>query len=107
VNDFESRHPTRGIADPNRRRDRLGVGDGMAEHDGAAPAAWNPHILGRALQRSAKWYSVKPRQVRRDVAALPTGIERDVGRLAEHVDDLEGSGLLTFDAVGVDRVDRS
>ena len=37
--------------------------------------------------------------------ALPTGMQCDVGRVAEHVDDLERGGLLPLDAERVDRVD--
>ena len=71
---------------------------------GAAPAAWKPHILGNVLALPAKWYWVKPRQYAVMLPALPTGIDKDVGRLAKHVDDLEGAGLLSFDAIGIDRV---
>ena len=38
--------------------------------------------------------------------ALPTGIASASRRLAELVEQLEGSRLLAFDPVGVDRVDQ-
>ena len=82
-----------------------GFATGWPSTIGAAPAAWKPHILGRILHRFGEVILREASPVGGDVAGVADGNREDVGRLAEHVDDLEGAGLLALDAVGVDRVD--
>src|SRR5579884_345241 len=56
-----------------------GRATGWPTTNGAAPAAWNPHIRGRAPTRPARWYSTKPRQYAVMLPALPTGIASTSG----------------------------
>src|SRR4051794_27574011 len=96
--------PARGVADPDRGGERLGVQHGLAQHEGrralglptehAGPARRAPEILvlGVALP------------VRGDVAGVADGQAVHVGRVTERLDDLERRGLLALDAEGVDRV---
>jgi len=67
---------------------------------GAAPAAWKPHILAVSCNVQRSVLREAP-PVGGNVAGVADRYRQDVGRLAEHVDDLEGAGLLTLDAIGL------
>ena len=66
---------------------------------GAEPAAWKPSHLRalRGFAEAVKLFVAHP--VGADVAGVADGQDVDVGRVAEHFDDLEAGGLLALKAI--------
>ena len=90
------------VADPDRGRDGLGLGDRRtARRSAPHPPPGSPTCRGRRVARPASAYSRIARPVSGDVAGVADRQGVDVGRVAEHVDDLVRRGLLTGDAVAV------
>ena len=104
INGQEGRGPRGGVTDSNCSRNGFGIVDAVTEHDGCRAGRLEaPHLgqlgglAGRVILREAA-------PVGRDVAGIADGNGENVRRFTEGVNEFEGTGLLTFDAVGVDRV---
>ena len=73
---------------------------------GAAPAALEPVHDWKLRGPAGGLVRAKPLPIRRDIASVADRDVELVRRIAKGVDDLEGSGLLPLQPVGVDRVDQ-
>ena len=83
-----------------------GSSTGWPSTNGAAPAAWKPHIRGVRLATPGALVLGVTAPVGRDIPAVADRQDVQVRRVAEVVDDLEGRGLLPLDPDRVDRVDQ-
>src|SRR5205809_7730906 len=97
--------PTGGVSDADGGGDSLRILDGMAvDNGGGSGGLVAEHAReGVGLFRGVVFLVAFP--VGGDVAGVADGDEMKVRRIAELVADLEGGGLLPFQAHGVDAVD--
>ena len=96
--------PRRGVADADRARDGVGIAHRLAAHDrrrARGLEAEHPRHPRGVARRDVLAVAARVRGV---VARVADRDEVEVGRVAEHLDDLERRGLLALDAVVVDRV---
>ena len=96
--------PAGRIADPDRGRDRLGLGDRVADHERCRAGRLEAVHPGRARRQAGRPVVAEPGPIGADVAGIADRDRQDVGRPPEIVADLEGGGLLARQPVRVDRV---
>src|SRR5699024_5797010 len=93
--------------DPDRGGDGLRVRDRGAVDERCRARGLHAHHPGTRGDDALGVVLAVALPVRRDVAGVTDGQEMQIGRAAEHVDDLESGRLLPLDTHRVDRVDQT
>ena len=97
--------PTGGATDPDGRGHGLGIVHRGSMIERGSSCGLNAEHPGQLPAPAEVLELLVPLPVCGDVPRIADGEDMDVGSVAEFLDDLKGSGLLTLDAVGIDRVD--
>ena len=97
--------PARGIADADRGGDGFGfLDDSAVENRRRARGLEADHLRqARGASEPVKLFVAHP--VGADVARIADRQDVNVGRVAEHFDDLERRGLLALETIRIDRID--